>query len=320
LAGAQGAAQDPLAGAMVFGLAAGTAPQFQIAYRRWPKDEKVSVWILDARTGQPSNASPAPVTLNLTNVTGQPEIALNREGGAFTAKDKALGTDQVLAGNVTLTIDNKPVPFAFTERDHQEQRQAIAYLLFTLSQVTKPREPLADAALHAVPTFLWLDQRPSGKGIGLGDLLGVPSEERVEVVVGRRQLLDAMVARTMVLNRIAARRSKDLQKDFATFADQYRVLVKERLPYLILLVVRHRQVLAEWNKQFTKHDSQYEERLRFFRTVEQKLKEARRQATTQLKELEEWQDRLFQARLQSDGLGQKNLELERMIRQLEKGR
>jgi hypothetical protein len=277
----------------IFGLAAGTVTQFKIQYKRSAKDEKVHIGILDAASGKQSSASPAPVSLTLANVTGQPRIELSKEGSAFTAKDKAFGTDQVLACNVTITVNNKPVHFWFIEREPLEQRQAIAYLLFTLSQVAQPTAK--------------------------GELLNMPSADLVEGVVGRIRFNHAAEMQMVALRQAAERRRGQIKADLYTFAEQYRVLTKERLPYLKLAVEHYQSLLADWKKQLTNRTEHYNARKVYYEGVVKQLKDERSKATLALEELKLWQQRLFQAQKAGSGLIQGNLELERKIRNLEQG-
>ncbi len=264
----------------------------RVRYLRSAKDQKVTIWLLDAQGNKEVPADANGAVLKLTNVEGEPEFPLGKEGNALVAKNQALKTDQVLTGQITLTLAGKPEYCQFSEREPLEQREAIAYLLLTLSQVARP------------------DGKP----------LDTPSEKRVEVIVGRRRYNQAMELLASVFRQVTQRRIAEAEYDLESFAEKYNHEVQERLPYLINAIARHQTSVDDWKKRKKEADEQLDAREAYYKEILKQLKAERKKATEALAELAKWQRRLFLAQKKGSGVGEENQRLERKIRQLERGR
>jgi hypothetical protein len=279
---------------MVFDLVTAKAAPFRVRYNRSPKDQKVTVVFLDPAGSETSVSGP--VHIKLTNVEGQPRVELTKEGAGFSGTHEAFGKDQVLAGEITVAVSGKPEPerCLFVEREPFEQRQAIAYLLFTLSQVTRPdgKTPL----LESLP------------------------EKRVEVIVGRQRFNHAIEMQTLLFRQIAERRQGWIEADRQTFIAQYQALLYERLPYLIAAIKRARASIKYWEDQLEKHDAQRRDRKKFRDLILARVQEERKKAIDALTELKKLQELYFKAVEAGAGVAEENQVLEKTIRSLEKGR
>jgi hypothetical protein len=271
-----------------------TLPNLRLVYTRSPAQHKVTVWVLDGQTDQVSTANRAPVAVKLTNVDEQPTIDLGaRDGSGYTGSGDAFGPDQVLAGAITITLNGKPATCYFRERDALEHRQAIAYLIFTLSQVTRP------------------DGKP---------LLDSLSEKRLETIVGRKRYNHAIEMQTTAFRHIEQRRLAEIEYDLKSFVERYELEIKERLPYIQAAIKRYQALLADWEKQRKDRKALLKKRQKDRDDVLARLKKERQKATQALKDLALWQQRLFLAQEAASGVAERNEALERELRKLELGR
>jgi hypothetical protein len=197
---------------------------------------------------------------------------------------KEIEEDLSLAGRVADLKQSK--------RDDLDRRQEIAYFLFTLSQVTKPD----------------------------GTLLGTPPEQRVEAIVGRQRFIDAIQMQTTIYRHAVGRLLSQVQDDLETFATRYNWEIKDRFPSLKFAIDRYDSVLKDWDKQKKAHETQRDKRKADYKEAVDILKKEREQATLALKELGDWQQKLFQAQVRGSGVLEENLKLEKQIVDLEKGR
>ena len=125
----------------MFELVTVKAASQRVRYTRSAKDQKVTVALIDD-SGKEMNAGDK-VSIRLTNVDDRRDIEMAKEGAAYSAKNEAFGTSQVLAGVISLTVSGKQVECSFVEREPTDRKLAIAYLLTTV----KPR-PLVRTASH----------------------------------------------------------------------------------------------------------------------------------------------------------------------------
>jgi hypothetical protein len=194
--------------------------------------------------------------------------------------------DLSLTGRIAVLKQQK------SDRDDVSQRQDIAYFLLTLSQVVKPD----------------------------GALLDNPSDRRVEVIVGRQRFADALEMQTATFRHTVERMLDQIRHDLATFVAQYNREVKDRFPSLRSTIQRYEEVLKDWEDQEKAHKDQRDKRIKDYENAVAILAKEREKATQILKELGEWQQRLFRAQLAGSGVLEENLRLEKQIVELEKGR
>jgi hypothetical protein len=265
---------------------------FLLQYRRIVPDQKIVVSFEPKKKGGNPGVNPTAVTVKLANVDGQPQFELTRDGAAFSKKDDAFKGPKVLRGEIGFTANGKQHYVWFAEREAIDYRQSLAYVLFTLAEVMTPE----------------------------GKPLGVPTEQRVEELVGRKIFLDAYDLQTKAYEQIAERRKIEADHDFDYFVDQYHLLVKERLPYLRDYIERQKVELQRLKQNKTTRDKHMENRKAYYEDVEKQLREERKKATVILKKLGQWQDAVFQAQKAGSGVAEENQRLERKIRKLEQGR
>src|SRR5262249_34712883 len=155
----------------------------------------------------------------------------------------------------------------FAERESVDYRQALAFMLFSLSQVANPQ----------------------------GKLLDVPSEKRVEELVGRKVLPHAIDMQTKAFDQIVERRLVEIDHDFDYFVERYHMLVKERLPYFRDFVANQKAELGRVKKTLAARQKHLESREEYVKEVEKKVQAERKKATAALAELAKWQQRFFAA-------------------------
>jgi hypothetical protein len=265
---------------------------YLLHYRRIVPDQKIVVSFEPKKKGGNAGVNPTAVTVKLANVEGQPQFELARDGAAFSKKDDSFKGPKVLRGEIGFTANGKQHYVWFAEREDIDYRQSLAYLLFTLAEVMTP------------------EFKP----------LGVPTEQRVEELVGRKIFLDAYDLQTKAYEQIAERRKIEADHDFDFFVEQYHLLVKERLPYLRDYIERQKLELQRLKQNKTARDKHMENRKAYYEDLEKQLREQRKKATAALKKLAQWQDAVFQAQKAGSGVAEENQRLERKIRKLEQGR
>jgi hypothetical protein len=155
-------------------------------------------------------------------------------------------------------------------------------------------------------------KNPEGK-----PLLDFLNERRLEMVVGRKLYTRAIEMQTDAFRNIEKRRLREIEYDLKTFVERYELEIKERLPYLMAAIDRYNKLLKEWKQQEKDRKKQLSDRTKDRNAVLAMLKKERAKATAALKELEQWQQRLFLAQQGASGLAEKNEALERELRKLE---
>jgi hypothetical protein len=173
-----------------------------------------------------------------------------------------------------------------------ERRREIAYLLFTLSQVLNP------------------DGKP----------LDQPSSQRVAAVVGRKRFIDAIEIQTAATRQTLRRLTARLKTDLDEFAYEYNWEVKERFPSLQRAIKHAEEMQSDWEKQDKARTQQLNDRKVQHGKVLAQLAAEREKANATLRELADWQNKLFKAQQRGSGVLEENLRLEKQIRDLEKGR
>jgi hypothetical protein len=306
---AAGQKGDKDAGGMVLDLVSVEKPgervSYHLRYQRNPEDQKVKVWFEapedDAETKKdktekgksPGPAiNPNPVSVKLTNVEDQPSIELTRDGAAFSKKDAAFKANKVLRGEVNFTANGKQHHVWFSEREPVDYRQALAYMLFSLAGVVTPE----------------------------GKPLGVPTEQRLEQLVGRKILPHAIDMQTKAFEQTVERRLVEIDHDFDYFLERYHVLVKDRLPYMRNFIAYQTAELERVQKNLAARKKHLEVREDHVKDIEKQVQAERKKATEALAELARWQQRLFTAQKKGAGVAEENQRLERKIRKLETGR
>jgi hypothetical protein len=180
---------------------------------------------------------------------------------------------------------------ASSEPDSFGLRKAVAYLLFSMSQVVRPDN---------------------------GSPLNAPPDARVEVVVGRQQFNHAMDLQAKLFRAAADRRLAEIESDLENFAQKYNREIKDHLPTLMAAIKRHEAALKDWEEQKARHAKQYEDREEHYKQVLKKFNEARAKATAALADLAHVQQQLYQAQLMGAGVSEENQRLEKDIRNLER--
>lgn len=207
--------------------------------------------------------------------------------------------DELLADKFDSTL-HFGKDWADQPRDTVDRRHAIAYFLFTLTQVKKPLDspPAPLYSLERAQAIIGLHQAALAAQNLARALTGVQERLLQSIIVDREG---------------AVFRSKDGAPDRTSgFVDYYRDEL-QRLRTLVGLLKSRQNRLDDLQLRIKGHKENVDERAKQVKIVTKKIIEARTETARQLAELARMEEKFFQAKRQLADAQDVNLRLERQI-------